>query len=283
MPYETLLLDVEDHIATITLNRPDRLNAFNGQMFRDLMAVFDETDADDEVRVIIITGAGRGFCAGADLEGGGDTFAGREEAAKTRDYGDEGGEVSRRLYRSLKPIIVAFNGPAVGVGLTFPLAADIRMAAKGIKMGFVFAARGIIPEACSSYFLPRIVGISQALEWCYTGRVFKSEEALEAGLVRSLHESEELMPAARELAKEMAENASPVSNTVLRHMMWKMLGASDPIEAHRIDTMGIDVIGSSPDAAEGVTAFLEKRKPNFPGKVSTDLPGYFPWWDEPKF
>ncbi|MFP6583360.1 MAG: crotonase/enoyl-CoA hydratase family protein [Candidatus Hydrogenedentota bacterium] len=280
MSFKTLLYDVEDHILTIMLNRPDRLNAFNGDMFRDLMAAFDQSDADDDVRVVIITGSGRGFCAGADLERGGDTFAGRDESSRTPDAG---GEVSRRIFRSLKPVIVAFNGPAVGVGLTFPLAADIRLATKNIKMGFVFTARGIIPEACSSWFLPRIVGISQALEWCYTGRVFRSEEALEAGLVRSLHEPDELIPAARELAREMVENASPISNTVLRHMMWKMLGASDPVEAHRIDTRGIDVIGSSPDAAEGVTAFLEKRKPEFPGRVSKDLPDYFPWWEEPTF
>lgn len=283
MSYKTLLYEVEDHILTITLNRPERLNAFNGDMYRDLMAVFDQSDADDEVRAIIITGSGRGFCAGADLERGGGTFSGRKDQVGKRTVGDEGGEVSRRLYRSLKPIIVAFNGPAVGVGLTFPLAADIRLAAKNIKMGFVFSARGIIPEACSSYFLPRIVGISKALEWCYTGRVFRSEEALEAGLVSSLHEPDELIPAARALATEMVENASPISNTVLRHMMWKMLGASDPVEAHRIDTLGIDVIGDSPDAAEGVSAFLEKRKPDFPGQISKDLPDYFPWWDEPEF
>jgi enoyl-CoA hydratase/carnithine racemase len=283
MDFNTILYNVEDHVLTITLNRPDQLNSFTGEMMRDLFKAFDMSDADDDVRAVIITGAGRGFCAGADLTKGSETWEGHEEAlAKKKNVGDGGGELSRRIYRSMKPVIVAFNGPAVGVGMTFAAAADIRMAAKNIKMGFVFAARGIIPEGCSSYFLPRLVGISKALEWCYTGRVFRSEEALEAGFVRSLHEPDELMPAARELAREIADNASSVSNTVLRHMMWKMLGASHPIEAHRIDTAGINALGTSADAKEGITAFLEKRKPEFPGKVSTDLPDFFPWWEDPE-
>jgi enoyl-CoA hydratase/carnithine racemase len=281
--YNTILYSLEDHILTITLNRPDRLNAWNREMFAELYDAFDRSDADDDVRVVIITGAGKGFCAGADLSRGADTFEGHAESISKANIGDEGGELSRRIFNSLKPVIVAFNGPAVGVGLTFPLAADVRIAAKGVKMGFVFASRGIIPEACSSWFLPRIVGISKALEWCYTARVFKSEEALEAGLVRSLHEPDELLPAARALAKEMTENSSPISNTVLRHMMWRMLGADHPIEAHRIDTKGIDELGVSADAKEGIQAFLEKRKPKFPGKVSQDLPSFFPWWEEPNF
>jgi len=283
MPFSTVLYDVEDHILTITLNRPDRLNAFNGEMYLDLLKAFDMADADDDVRVIIMTGAGRGFCAGADLGSGDKVFRGRSDASLETKTGDEGGEVSRRIYNCLKPVIVAFNGPAVGVGVTMTLPADIRMAAKGIKMGFVFAGRGIIPEACSSYFLPRIVGISKALEWCYTARVFRSEEALEAGLVSSLHEPDELIPAARKLATEIAENASAISNTVLRHMLWRMLGADHPIEAHRIDTQAIYKLGDTPDAKEGVMAFLEKRKPDFPGRVSKDLPDFFPWWDEPTF
>lgn len=284
MSFNTILYEVEDNILTITLNRPDSLNAFNGEMCSDLIRAFDMSDADDDVRAVIITGAGRGFCAGADLAKGADTWEGHEEALeKKKNIGDGGGELSRRIFNSLKPVIVAFNGPAVGVGLTFPCAADIRLAAKNIKMGFVFAARGIIPEGCSSWFLPRLVGISKTLEWCYTARVFRSEEALEAGLVRSLHEPEDLIPAARELAREMTETSSAVSNTVIRHMMWRMLGASHPIEAHRIDTLGINALGVSADAKEGITSFLEKRKPNFPGRVSKDLPDYFPWWEEPEF
>ncbi len=281
--YSTILYSVEENILTITLNRPDRLNAWNRQMFEELYNAFDKADADDEVRVVIITGAGKGFCAGADLSRGADTFEGHADKIAKENNGDEGGQLSRRIFNSLKPVIVAFNGPAVGVGLTFPLAADIRLATKDIKMGFVFASRGIIPEACSSWFLPRLVGISKALEWCYTARVFRSEEALEAGLVRSLHEPEDLIPAARELAKEMVERSSPISNTVLRHMLWRMLGADHPIKAHRIDTLGIDQLGVSADAKEGIAAFLEKRKPEFPNKVSKDLPEYFPWWEKEQF
>ncbi len=281
--YDTILYAVEDGILTITLNRPDRMNAWNRNMFLEIYDAFDRSDADDEVKAVIITGTGRAFCAGADLSRGTETFEGHAAKIAAAKTGDEGGELSRRIYRSLKPVIVAFNGPAVGVGLTFPLAADIRLAAKDVKMGFVFASRGIVPEACSSWFLPRIVGISQALEWSYTARVFKSEEALEAGLVRSLHDPEDLIPAARAIATQIAENSSAISCAVLRQMMWRMLGASDPIEAHRIDTKGVDVLGVSADAKEGITAFLEKRKPNFPGKVSQDLPEYFPWWEEPEF
>ena len=283
MTFENILYEIEEGILTITLNRPEMLNAFNGTMFNELMRAFDLADEDDDVHAIVITGAGRGFCAGQDLSAGEKTWEGHEERLEETEMGDGGGELSRRLFRSLKPIIVAFNGPAVGVGLTFTLAADIRIAAKGAKMGFVFAARGIVPEGCSSWFLPRLVGISKALEWCYSARVFQSEEALEAGLVRSVHEKEDLLPAARELALEFAQNSSKVSNTVLRHMMWRMLGAPDPINAHWVDTAGINALATSPDAKEGINAFLEKRAPDFPGKVSTDLPDFFPWWEEPKF
>jgi enoyl-CoA hydratase/carnithine racemase len=284
MSFETILYDVDDNILTITLNRPEQLNSFNGKMCFELIEAFDMADADDDVQAIIFTGAGRGFCAGADLSSGAETWEGHSEAMDSdQQRGDGGGEVTRRIYDCLKPVIVAFNGPAVGVGMTMTLSADVRIAAPNIKMGFVFAARGIIPEGCSSYFLPRLVGISKALEWCYSARIFRSEEALGAGLIRSIHEPEDLLPAARKLAKEFTENSSAISNTVLRHMMWRMLGASHPIESHRVDTAGISALGTSPDAAEGITSFLEKRKPNFPGKVSKDLPEFFPWWEEPEF
>lgn len=283
MKFDSILYEVEDSILTITLNRPEILNAFSGSMFNELMQAFDDADADDDVHAIIVTGAGRGFCAGQDLSAGEKTWEGHEEKLEATEMGDGGGELSRRLYRSLKPIIVAFNGPAVGVGLTFTLAADVRIAAQGAKMGFVFAARGIVPEGCSSWFLPRLVGISKALEWCYSARVFMAEEALAAGLIRSVHAKEELLPAARALATEFVQGSSKVSNTVLRHMMWRMLGAPDPINAHWVDTAGINALATSPDAKEGINAFLEKRDANFPGKVSTDLPEFFPWWEEPKF
>ena len=284
MKFETILYEVKDEILTITLNRPDRLNAWTLQMLNDLLTAFDHADADDGIGAIVITGAGRGFCAGADLsEGSGKTtFENSEDQPNLDELGDSGGAASRRLFRCLKPVIVAFNGPAVGVGLTMTLAADIRIAAPNIKMGFVFAARGIIPEGCSSYFLPRLVGISKALEWAMSARVFRSEEALEAGLLRSIHEPEDLLPAAYELAHEFTAN-SRVSIAVMRQMFWRMLGADDPIVAHRLDTKGMIQTGKSADATEGTTAFLEKRPANFPDKVSKDLPDFFPWWKEPKF
>ncbi len=283
MKFETILYDVRDEILTITLNRPDRLNAWTRQMLSDLLAAFDAADADDNVGAVVITGAGRGFCAGADLSGGGgSTFKGAGNEPGLDELGDSGGAASRRIFRCLKPVIVAFNGPAVGVGMTMTLSADIRIAAPNVKMGFVFAARGIIPEGCSSYFLPRLVGISKALEWAMSARVFRSEEALEAGLIRSIHEPEDLLPAAYELAREFTAN-SRVSNAVIRQMFWRMLGADDPIVAHRLDTKGMVERGKSADATEGTTAFLEKRAANFPDKVSKDLPDFFPWWEEPRF
>ena len=284
MKFETILYEVKDEILTITLNRPDRLNAWTLQMLNDLLTAFDHADADDGIGAIVITGAGRGFCAGADLsEGSGKTtFENSEDQPNLDELGDSGGAASRRIFRSLKPVIVAFNGPAVGVGLTMTLAADIRIAAPNIKMGFVFAARGIIAEGCSSYFLPRLVGISKALEWAMSARVFRSEEALEAGLLHNIHEPEDLLPAAYKLAHEFTAN-SRVSIAVIRQMFWRMLGADDPIVAHRLDTKGMIQTGKSADATEGTTAFLEKRPANFPDKVSKDLPDFFPWWNEPKF
>lgn len=282
MKFETILYDVRDEILTITLNRPDKLNAWTGQMLQDLLAAFDMSDADDEIGAVVITGAGRGFCAGADLSAGGASFQRAGKQPGIDEIGDSGGAAARRIFRSLKPVIVAFNGPAVGVGLTMTLAADVRLAAPNVKMGFVFAARGVIAEGCSSYFLPRLVGISQALEWAMSARVFRSEEALRAGLVRSIHEADDLLPAAYELAREFAAN-SRVSNAVIRQMFWRMLGADDPVVAHRLDTQGMVERGKSADATEGTTAFLEKRAAKFPDKVSKDMPSFFPWWDEPKF
>ncbi len=285
MPYSEIIYEVADHIATITLNRPDKLNAFTNTMMHEMIDAFDHSDADDDVRAVIVSGSGRGFCAGADLSGGGDTFAHGGSDVRT-DAGvarDGGGLVSLRIYRSLKPVIGAINGPAVGVGVTMTLPMDIRMASESARFGFVFARRGIVPEACSSWFLPRVVGISRAMEWVATGRVFPATEALDAGLVRSIHAPDELMSAARALAAEIAENTAPVSVALSRQMLWRMLGADHPMEAHRVDSRGIMERGRSADAAEGVTSFLEKRSPSYPDNVSDGLPDIFPDWVDREF
>ncbi|MGM0583490.1 MAG: crotonase/enoyl-CoA hydratase family protein [Pseudomonadota bacterium] len=285
MTYETLLTEVEDGVMTITLNRPDKLNAFTGQMMQDIIAAIDEADANDDVRAVIFTGAGRAFCAGADLSG--DRVFQREAKMIDGEFDwtdpairDGGGMVSLRLYKCLKPVIAACNGPAVGVGATMQLPMDIRLASTDARFGFVFARRGIVPEACSSWFLPRAVGISKALEWSYSGRVFDAQEALEGGLVRSLHAPEELLPAAREIAREIADNAAPVSVALTRQMMWRMLGTEDPMDAHRVDSRAIAARGVAEDVKEGVASFKEKRAPEFPNRVSRDMPGFFPWWDD---
>ncbi len=282
MAYETLETDLADGIFTLTLNRPDRLNAFTSQMLQDLLHVFDEIDRDDDVRVVIVTGAGRGFCAGADLGGGSGTFdhADREARAEHRDGG---GLVTLRIFDCLKPVIAAINGPAVGVGATMTLPMDVRIASEKAKFGFVFARRGIVPEACSSWFLPRVVGISQAMEWVATGRVFPAEEALAGRLVSRVVPHDELLSTARTLAEEIAGNTSAVSVALSRQMLWKMLGADHPMAAHQVDSQAIYAMGQSPDGYEGVNSFLEKRPARFPMKPSSDMPPFFPWWKERKF
>jgi enoyl-CoA hydratase/carnithine racemase len=287
MAYETVLYEVADNILTLTLNRPEKLNAFTGVMARELIDAFDRADADDAVRAIIVTGAGRGFCAGADLSAGAATFdhvaqGGGGDAGDPR-IRDSGGTVTLRIFRCLKPVIAAVNGPAVGIGATMQLAMDIRLASEAARFGFVFARRGIVPEAASSWFLPRIVGLPQALEWCLTGRVFPAAEALAGGLVRSVHAPDDLLPAARAIAREIADTTAPVSVALTRQMLWRMAGARDPMEAHRVDSRAIFERGRSADAAEGVTSFLEKRVARYPEKVSADLPGFFPWWEEEEY
>ena len=281
MDYEAIIYEVEDNILTITLNRPERLNAFNGQMSSEIHDALDRADADDDVKAIIFTGAGRGFCAGADLSSGNETFD--YESDGRGIHPDGGGVLTLRLFECLKPVISACNGAAVGVGATMQCAMDIRMASDKARYGFVFSKRGIVPEACSSWFLPRCVGINTALEWAYSGRIFDAQEALEKRFVRSVHKENDLMPAARDLAHEFAEQTSSVSITMIRHMMWKMLGADHPMEAHKLDSRGVYFTGKSEDAHEGVQSFLEKRPAKFPGKVSTDMPEFFPWWEERKF
>jgi enoyl-CoA hydratase/carnithine racemase len=283
--FTQIMYDVADGVATITLNRPEQLNAFTNVMMRELIAAFDLTDADDDVRAVIVTGAGRGFCAGADLSSGGNTFAkgGSDVATSVGVPRDGGGLVSLRIFESTKPVIGAINGAAVGVGVTMTLPMDIRLASEHAKFGFVFARRGIVPEAASSWFLPRIVGISQAAEWVYTGRLIPATEAKDAGLVRSVHPADELLPAARAIAAEIAENTAPVSVALSRQMLWRMMGASHPMEAHRVDSRGIAVRGPSGDAREGVESFLAKRPAQFPDRVSSGLPDIFPEWEDPDF
>ena len=288
--FETLLYSREDRIATVTLNCPEKMNAFTAQMRDDLVTAFNHTDANDAVRVVIVTGAGRAFCAGADLSSGGKTFdyASRGESARDKFkvgevYRDGGGIVTLRIFNSLKPVIGAINGAAVGIGMTMQLPMDIRMASTEARFGCVFARRGITPEAASTWFLSRLVGMQTALEWCFTGRLFNAQEAKDRGLVRSLHAPDELLRAARTLAREIADNTAPVSVALTRQMLWRMAGQDHPMKAHRIDSRAIQSRGQSADAREGVSSFLEKRPAFYANKVSTDMPGFFPWWDEPEF
>ena len=281
MSYDTLEIAREDGVITLTLSRPDRLNALNVKMLEELLRVLDEIDADDAVRAVIVTGAGRAFCAGADLGGGGATFD--TSRAKGGIPRDGGGRITLRLYECKKPLIAAINGAAVGVGVTMTLPMDVRIASDKARFGFVFARRGIVPEAASSWFLPRVVGISQAMEWVATGRLFPAAEALAGRLVSRVVPHDELLPAARALAREIADNTSGVSVCLSRQLLWKMLGADHPMEAHKLDSRLIHAMGASPDAYEGVQSFLEKRPARFTMKVSSDLPEVYPWWGERKF
>jgi enoyl-CoA hydratase/carnithine racemase len=278
--YETLEIAREDGVLTLTLSRPDRLNALNVQMLEELLRVLDEIDADDAVRAVIVTGAGRAFCAGADLGGGGATF----DTSSTRGIPrDGGGRITLRLYECKKPVIAAINGAAVGVGVTMTLPMDVRIASDKARFGFVFARRGIVPEAASSWFLPRVVGISQAMEWVATGRLFPADEALAGRLVSRVVPEGELLRTAKALAREIADNTSGVSVCLSRQLLWKMLGADHPMEAHKLDSRLIHAMGASPDAYEGVQSFLEKRPARFTMMVSSDLPEVYPWWGERKF
>ncbi|MET0984026.1 MAG: crotonase/enoyl-CoA hydratase family protein [Steroidobacteraceae bacterium] len=291
MTYKTMIYDVSEGVATITLNRPDKLNAFNLDMVQEFLSVLDRVDGDDAVRAVIVTGQGRAFCAGADLSSGARTFDaahGTVRADGSVDYSNEsvrdgGGRMTLRIFQCLKPVIAAVNGVAVGVGVTMTLPMDIRLASENAKVGFVFARRGIVPEAASSYFLPRVIGISRALEWCYSGRIYPAAEAKAAGLFREVYPEDQLLPAARAIAREIVENTAPVSIALTRQMMWRGLGLSHPMEAHRIDSRGVRARGRSADAAEGVTSFLEKRPAKFTDRVSRDMPDFFPWWEEPKY
>jgi enoyl-CoA hydratase/carnithine racemase len=285
--YRHIRLEIEGRIATVTLHRPDKLNAFTPTMMRELCDAFDRTDADDAVRAVIVTGSGeRAFCAGADLTPDeGAIFA--SEAA-VDDLSDErvrdgAGLVTLRIFRSQKPVIGAINGAAVGVGATMILPMDFRLASTSARFSYVFVRRGITPEGASSWFLPRVVGLPTAIDWTMTGRTFPAEEALAAGLVRSLHQPGELLAAARALAAEIAENASPVAIALTRAMLWRLSAAEHPMLAHRVDSRVIYLLSKTGEAEEGVASFLEKRPPAFPGRVSSDMPSFYPWWEEPRW
>ena len=284
--FTQILYDVADGVATITLNRPEKMNAFTNVMMQEMCSAFDLVDADDDVRAVIVTGSGdRAFCAGADLtpDSGSDVFASGSAVESLSDerVRDSGGRLTLRIFQCTKPVIAAVNGAAVGIGATMQLAMDIRLASDTARFGFVFARRGIVPEAASSWFLPKIVGISQALEWCMTGRVFGAQEALDGGLVRSVHAPADLLTEAMKLAREIADNTSPVAVAMTRAMLWRLSAEAHPMDAHRIDSRAIYRRSRSGDAQEGIASFLEKRAPSYPDKVSTDLPDFFPWWDEP--
>jgi enoyl-CoA hydratase/carnithine racemase len=298
MSYTEITYEVADNIATLTLHRPEKMNAFTGVMMAEMIDAFDKADADDNVRVVIVTGAGRAFCAGADLSAGAKTFDYAARSDRPEKAGvpegpnidwsheairDSGGRVTLRIFESRKPVIGAINGAAVGIGVTMQLPMDIRIASDNARFGFVFARRGIVPEACSSWFLPRLVGISKAMEWCATGRVFDAQEALAGGLVSKVVKPEELLPAAYALAREIADNTSPVSVALTRQMLWRMLGADHPMEAHKVDSKSIYARGRQGDAREGVMSFLEKRPAKFTDKVSQDMPPFYPWWTERKY
>ncbi|GGD98700.1 enoyl-CoA hydratase [Polymorphobacter glacialis] len=294
MTFTQIALEIDGPVATITLDREAKMNAFTGTMMEEMIAAFDVTDADDSVRAVIVTGRGRAFCAGADLSAGAATFdyeklagpkSGPVREDGSVDYSHEavrdgGGRVTLRIFKSLKPVIAAVNGAAVGIGVTMQLAMDVRMASESARFGFVFARRGIVPEAGSSWFLSKLVGLPQALEWCMSGRVFGAEEALKGGLVRSVHAADDLLPAARALAIEIAENTSPVSVAMTRQMLWRMAGAASPWDAHKLDSRAIYARGRAGDAKEGVVSFLEKRPPVYPDKVSSDMPDFYPWWED---
>jgi len=278
MEYTQIKYEVSDHILTITLNRPEKLNAVTGTMERELISAFDAADEDDSVRAIVLTGAGRAFCAGADLGSGGTTFDFTKDANNIETHRDGGGIVALRIYDLKKPIIAAINGPAAGEGITMTLPMDIRLASEAARMGFVYARRGIVFECCGSWFLPRIVGVSKAAEWAYSGKVFSAQEALSSGLVSEVLAPEDLMPRAREIAREIAQNTSGISVALNRQLLWKMLGADHPREAHKLESKLLFWIGTRDDAKEGVNSFLEKRAPDFTMRPSVDMPDFYPWW-----
>ena len=283
MDFKNILLEQRENIAVLFLNRPNKLNAFTFSMMEEIISALDSLEADDSVHAVIITGKGRAFCAGADLSSGQDTFnpSFDDFAVQESDFRrDSGGILTLRMYKFLKPIVVACNGPAVGIGASMQLAADIRLASDQARFGFVFNNRGIVPDACSSWFLPKIVGISRALELTYSGRIIDAQEALQLNLVSSIHDSEDLLSIAVDITKKMVQNSAPVSISLTRQMLWRSLESSGPYDAHVIESKAIDSRGASEDAKEGVSSFLGKRPAEFKNKVSSDMPEFFPWWKD---
>jgi len=294
MLYEQILTELKDNILTITLNRPDKMNAYTIVMSNELVGAFTQANTNDEVRCIVVTGSGKIFCAGADLSGGAKTFdisggvpafdspvkAGAEIDWSDPQMRDPGGILTLCIFESLKPVIGAINGASAGIGSTMQLPMDIRLASTEARFGFVFTRRGVVPESCSSWFLPRLVGLPKALEWMITGRIFDAKEALDAGLISGIYEPEDLLPAAYRIAREIIDNTSAISVALTRQMLWRMMGADHPIEAHKVESRGFLFLGMSAEAREGIISFLEKRPPHFPGKVSKDMPAFFPWWEK---
>ena len=285
MEYNQISYEVSDRILTITLNRPERMNAFTNVMCKEVMDALHQADADDEVRVIIITGAGRAFCAGTDLDSGAGNM-GRDNLQLPEGLDpdrDIAGMVTLTMFDLKKPVIAAFNGVAVGVGITMTLSADIRIASENARFGFVFTRRAFVSEGASNWFLPRIVGMGKAAEWILTGRVFGVQEALAHGLVTEVLPPDGLIPRAREIAQEIVQNTSPVSVALCRQLLWKMVGTDHPMETHRMESKALSWIAQKPDVIEGVTSFLEKRPPNFSMKPSKDMPDFYPWWPDRPF
>lgn len=282
MPFEQIRYEKENGIGLIVMNRPEKLNAYTPLMGQEIIQALDQADEDDEIRVLIFTGAGRGFCAGADLSaGGGSVFS--QGADSINEFRDGGGVLNLRIFEMKKPVIAAINGPAVGIGATMTLPMDIRMASESAKMGFVFTRRAIAPDGCCTWFLPRVVGIGQAAEWLISGRVFSAQEALQTGLVLRVLPADDLLPAAMEKAREIVENTSSVSVALTKQLVWRMVGVEHPMEAHRVESKAVHFMARSKDCREGVNAFLEKRKPDFSMKLSQDMPDFYPWWKEPRF
>lgn len=284
MAYETLLYDLDGPVLTITLNRPDKLNAYTAVMGAELTDAFQRADEDDAVRAVIVTGAGRGFCAGADISGGAGAFDTQAEGSVAFQAPGQarqaGGGFVGAIFGCRKPSIAAINGAAVGVGATLTLPMDIRLAASNAKIGFIFARRGLVPEAGSAWFLPQLVGLPTALRWCLTGQMLTPDEAKAGGLVSEVVEPDQLLARARALALEIAENTAPVSVALARQMLWRFGPEASPAGALAIDGRLSMILGASPDVREGVGAFLEKRPPQFPGRVSSDMPDLYPWWKD---